>query len=144
MKLETVDSRRSKEFPVESRINGSKRLVEMFGIPHLSQCQETLFSTSYTRFGIYMQSAWHNCWQSSQDTPLCPQVTAFSQIWQGLFSFLGPGFVSMSGVFIRTNNERYMSVCIFPRRMLGYADNVYSSLPATMLQTPLSHSQQPY
>ena len=47
--LETVESKVLKEFSVESSSNDSNRLVEKFGIPHLSQCKDTLVRASYWR-----------------------------------------------------------------------------------------------
>ena len=57
MLLEEVEFNTLKEFSVESRIKDSKRLVEKLGIPHLSQCQDTLLRASYTGVDICMQSA---------------------------------------------------------------------------------------
>ena len=42
--LETVESKVLKKLSVDSSSKDSNRLVEKFGIPHLSQCQDTLVS----------------------------------------------------------------------------------------------------
>ena len=74
----------------------SNRFVEKFGRPQFTQCHEMLFSAMYTGVDMCMHSTWYQQLQSSQATPLCFHVTAFSHIWHGYLIFLGPGFNSTS------------------------------------------------